>query len=415
MKKENKIAVIGLGYVGLPLALAFSKYYKVVGYDVNEKRVASLQKGIDSNLNVAVPVNSNLVFSSNESTIKKANIYIITVPTPVNAENIPDLSFLKSASQVVAKHLKEDDIVIYESTVYPGVTEDFCVPILSEISGLFYNTNFYCGYSPERISPGADKYALENVVKVTSGSTPSIAELVDNLYKKIIVAGTYKAPSIKVAEAAKVIENTQRDVNIALMNELAMMFDKMNVDTSEVLDAAKTKWNFLDFKPGLVGGHCIGVDPYYLTYKSEKIGYIPTLLHSSRKINNSVASFIVEKTIKLMTDANKTIKSASVLIMGYTFKEDCADTRNTKVKDIIEELESLLCEVSVFDPYISTNSCTNCISNPFDAKKKYDSIIVAVSHNEFLNYTTADFKRLSKGKLVLLDIKGIYKESSWKL
>ena len=414
MKKETKIAIIGLGYVGLPLALAFSKHYKVVGYDLNEKRVSSLQKGIDSNLDVVVSVNPNLVFSSNESAIKEANIYIITVPTPVNTENIPDLSFLKSASQLVAKYLKQEDIIIYESTVYPGVTEDFCVPILAEISGLFYNTNFYCGYSPERISPGADKYALENVVKVTSGSTPSIAELVDNLYKKIIVAGTYKAPSIKVAEAAKVIENTQRDVNIALMNELAMMFDKMDIDTYEVLDAAKTKWNFLDFKPGLVGGHCIGVDPYYLTYKSEKSGYIPTLLHSSREINNSVASFIIEKTIKLMTDADKPIKSASVLIMGYTFKQDCADTRNTKVKDIVEGLENFSCEVSVFDPYLSANSCTNFISNPFDAKKKYDSIIVAVSHNAFVNYTAEDFKQLSKGKLVLLDIKGVYNESYWK-
>ena len=414
MKKENKIAVIGLGYVGLPLALAFSKYYKVVGYDVNEKRVASLQKGIDSNLDVVVSVNTNLIFNSNESVIKEANIYIIAVPTPVNAENIPDLSFLKSASQLVAKYLKEEDIVIYESTVYPGVTEDFCVPILAEISGLTYNTNFYCGYSPERISPGADKYTLRNVVKVTSGSTLRVAELVDNLYKKIIIAGTYKAPSIKVAEAAKVIENTQRDVNIALMNELAMMFDKMDIDTSEVLDAAKTKWNFLNFKPGLVGGHCIGVDPYYLTYKSEKSGYIPTLLYSSRNINNSVASFIVDKTIQLMMDADKTIKSSSVLIMGYTFKEDCADTRNTKVKDIVEGLERFLCEVSVFDPYLSADSCTNFISNPFDAKKKYDSIIVAVSHHEFVNYTTTDFKQLSKGKLVLLDIKGIYNESSWK-
>ena len=415
MKKENKIAVIGLGYVGLPLALAFSKYYKVVGYDVNEKRVSSLQKGIDSNLDVAVPVNSNLVFSSNESTIKKANIYIITVPTPVNAENIPDLSFLKSASQLVAKYLKEEDIVIYESTVYPGVTEDFCVPILAEISGLCYNTNFYCGYSPERISPGADKYTLQNVVKVTSGSTPRVAELVDNLYKKIIIAGTYKAPSIKVAEAAKVIENTQRDVNIALMNELAMMFDKMDIDTSEVLAAAKTKWNFLDFKPGLVGGHCIGVDPYYLTYKSEKSGYIPTLLHSSRKINNSVASFIVDKTIKLMIEADKSIKNATVLILGYTFKENCADTRNTKVKDIIEGLGKFSCKTTIYDPYVAAHSNTNFINNPLNRDEKYDAIIVAVAHDEFVKYTAKEFKQLSKGKLVLLDIKGIYNESSWKL
>ena len=414
MEKEYKISIIGLGYVGLPLALAFSAHYKVVGYDVNAKRVSELNKGVDSNLDVAVKVNSNLIFSNDKSDLKESNIYIITVPTPVDDKNVPDLSFLKLASEVVANFLKKDDIVIYESTVYPGVTEDFCVPILAKISGLPYNVGFYCGYSPERISPGAEEYNLQNVVKVTSGSTVKIAVIVDDLYNKIIKVGTYKAPSIKVAEAAKVIENTQRDVNIALMNELAMMFDKMDINTSEVLNTANSKWNFLDFKPGLVGGHCIGVDPYYLLHKSEKMGYKPTLLHSARTINNSVASFIVDKTIQLMMDADKTIKSASVLIMGYTFKENSPDTRNTKVKDIVEGLESFLCEVSVFDPYLSENSCTNFINNPFDDKKKYDSIIVAVSHNEFVNYTANNFKQLSKGKLVLLDIKGIYNESSWK-
>ena len=410
----NKIAVIGLGYVGLPLSLAFSEHYNVIGYDVDQKRVNSLKQGIDSNSDVQILVHPNLLISSDEDAIKDANIYIITVPTPVNSKNTPDLSFLESASKLVGRCLKEGDIVIYESTVYPGVTEDFCVPILAKTSGLSYNINFYCGYSPERISPGVDKYTLQNIVKITSGSTPKVADFIDNLYKKIIIAGTYKAPSIKVAEAAKVIENTQRDINIALMNELAMMFDKMNIDTSEVLDAAKTKWNFLDFKPGLVGGHCIGVDPYYLSYKSEESGYTPTLLYSSRKINNSVPSFIVEKAMHLMKDANKPIKSASILVMGYTFKENCADTRNTKVKDIVQKLESFLCEVSIFDPYISVNSRTNFISNPFDDQKKYDAIIIAVSHNEFLSYTATDFKRLSKGKLVLLDIKGIYNDSSWK-
>ena len=414
MEKEYKISIIGLGYVGLPLALAFSAHYKVVGYDVNAKRVSELNKGVDINLDVAVKVNSNLIFSNDKSDLKESNIYIITVPTPVDDKNVPDLSFLKLASEVVANFLKKDDIVIYESTVYPGVTEDFCVPILAKISGLPYNVGFYCGYSPERISPGAEEYNLQNVVKVTSGSTVKTAVIVDDLYNKIIKVGTYKAPSIKVAEAAKVIENTQRDVNIALMNELAMMFDKMDINTSEVLNTANSKWNFLDFKPGLVGGHCIGVDPYYLLHKSEKMGYKPTLLHSARTINNSVASFIVDKTIQLMMDADKTIKSASVLIMGYTFKENSPDTRNTKVKDIVEGLESFLCEVSVFDPYLSENSCTNFINNPFDDKKKYDSIIVAVSHNEFVNYTANNFKQLSKGKLVLLDIKGIYNESSWK-
>jgi len=414
LEKEYKIAIIGLGYVGLPLALAFSDYYKVTGYDINEKRISDLNKGIDSNLDVAVIVNSNLIFSNDENDLKESNIYIITVPTPVNEKKSPDLSFLKLASEVVANFLKEGDIVIYESTVYPGVTEDFCVPILAKISGLPYNVGFYCGYSPERISPGAEKYNLQSVVKVTSGSTEKIAVIVDSLYKKIIKVGTYKAPSIKVAEAAKVIENTQRDVNIALMNELAMMFDKMNINTSEVLNAAKSKWNFLDFKPGLVGGHCIGVDPYYLLYKSEEMGYKPTLLHSSRAINNSVASFVVDKTIKLMIDEAKVIKDSSVLVLGYTFKENCADTRNTKVKDIVEGLESFSCEVSVFDPYLSENSCTNFISNPFDSGNKYDAIIVAVSHDEFIKYTHANFNQISQGKLVLLYLKVVCSKSTWK-
>jgi len=415
LEKEYKISIIGLGYVGLPLALAFSEYYKVVGYDVNEKRISDLSKGVDSNLDIAVKVNSNLMFSNAKSDLKESNIYIITVPTPVDDKNVPDLSFLKSASELVAHFLKEGDVVIYESTVYPGVTEDFCVPILTEISGLSYNVGFYCGYSPERISPGAKKYNLQNVVKVTSGSTEKIAVIVDDLYKKIIKVGTYKAPSIKVAEAAKVIENTQRDVNIALMNELAMMFDKMNINTSEVLNTAKSKWNFLDFKPGLVGGHCIGVDPYYLLHKSEEMGYEPTLLHSSRTINNSVAAFVVDKTIKLMIDSDKVIKDSSVLVLGYTFKENCADTRNTKVKDIIEGLENFSCKVSVFDPYLTVDMGSNFIDNPFTETDKYDAIIVTVSHQEFINYSADNFFDISKGKLVLLDIKGIYNNSTWKL
>ena len=414
MKKSRKIAVIGLGYVGLPLALAFSKHYKVIGYDVDKDRISSLNKGVDRNLDKSISINKNLILSDKEANIKEAQIYIITVPTPVNKDNIPELSFLDAASHLVARYLDRDDIVIYESTVYPGVTEDFCVPILSDVSGLAYNKEFFCGYSPERISPGEEKYTLENIIKITSGCNPHIANLVDSLYKKIIVAGTYKAPSIKVAEAAKVIENTQRDVNIALMNELAMMFDKMEIDTTQVLEAAKSKWNFLDFKPGLVGGHCIGVDPYYLSYKSEQSGYVPNLLYCSRKINNSVAPFIVDKAICLMTDAGKSIKSASVLVLGYTFKENCADLRNTKVKDIIVGLQNKSFNVSIFDPYVLCNTHNNFISNPFQDSKKYDAIIVAVSHNEFINYSTDDFKQLSKGKLVLLDVKGIYNESSWK-
>ena len=414
MEKEYKIAIIGLGYVGLPLALAFSDYYKVTGYDINEKRISDLNKGIDSNLDVAVIVNSNLIFSNDENDLKESNIYIITVPTPVNEKKSPDLSFLKLASEVVANFLKEGDIVIYESTVYPGVTEDFCVPILAKISGLPYNVGFYCGYSPERISPGAEKYNLQSVVKVTSGSTEKIAVIVDRLYKKIIKVGTYKAPSIKVAEAAKVIENTQRDVNIALMNELAMMFDKMDINTSDVLCTARSKWNFLDFKPGLVGGHCIGVDPYYLLHKSEEMGYKPTLLHSSRTINNSVALFIVDKAVKLMIDADKVIKGASVLVLGYTFKENCSDTRNTKVKDIICGLENFSCKVSVFDPYLAADITSNFIIDPFTGTDKYDAIIVAVSHQEFISYSTSDFLEISNGKLVLLDLKGIYNNATWK-
>ena len=414
MEKEYKIAIIGLGYVGLPLAIAFSKYYKVVGYDIGVDRVAELNEEIDRNLDISVSTNSNLIFSNDESDLEDSSIYIITVPTPVDSKNTPDLSFLKSASKLVAKYLEKGDLVIYESTVYPGVTEDVCVPILSSISGLSYNYEFFCGYSPERISPGDKKYNLQNVIKVTSGSTENTATLVDELYNKIIKAGTYKAPSIKVAEAAKVIENTQRDVNIALMNELAMMFDKMGIDTEQVLSAAKSKWNFLDFRPGLVGGHCIGVDPYYLLHKSEEMGYKPTLLHSSRNINNSVAGFIVDKTIKLMIAADKIVKAGKVLILGYTFKEDCSDTRNTKVEDIIQGLEAFSLNVSVYDPYVEVMSHSNFIKNPFDGDMKYDVIIVAVSHQEFIHYSTCDFEGLSKGKMLLLDIKGIYTESSWK-
>ncbi len=349
MAIENKIAIIGLGYVGLPLALAFSKHYSVVGYDVNTLRIADLQKGVDSNLETSLFENDSLVFSANAEDIAEANIYIVTVPTPVTKDNLPDLSFLKVASELIAKYLQKGDVVIYESTVYPGVTEEICVPILEECSKLRYNIDFYCGYSPERISPGAKEYSLQNVIKVTSGSTPVIADVVDSLYGKVIDAGTYKAPSIKVAEAAKVVENTQRDVNIALINELAMLFDRMGVDTSEVLAAARTKWNFLDFKPGLVGGHCIGVDPYYLTFKSAELGYKPNLMLSSRKINNSVANFIVNKAIKLMIAENKVIKGADVLLLGYTFKENCSDTRNTKVTQIAKGLQEFSCNVSIYD------------------------------------------------------------------
>lgn len=415
MNKEYKIAIIGLGYVGLPLALAFSEHFSVVGFDISLDRVDSLNRSEDLNKEITLVKHNKLSFTSNINHISDANVYIITVPTPVTDDNIPDLTILKRASKMIASMLRQDDIVIYESTVYPGVTEEVCVPILEEESQLIYNKNFYCGYSPERISPGANQYKLEDIIKITSGSNDKISEEIDMLYNKVIKAGTYKAPSIKIAEAAKVVENTQRDVNIALINELAMMFDKMNIDTSEVLAAAKTKWNFLDFKAGLVGGHCIGIDPYYLLHKSEQSGYTPNLLYSSRKINNSVAQFIVNKTISLLVKFNKKIEGSKILILGYTFKENCSDIRNTKVKDIVDGLKDLSCKVNIFDPYVLPSASNNFISLPFEMNQKYDAIIVAVSHNQFLEYSIDDFYKISHQKLVLLDIKGIYKESTWKL
>jgi len=415
MHIQDKIAVIGLGYVGLPLVVAFSKFFKVIGFDINSKRIDSLNNSLDSNKDIKFSKNDSILFTNDLNDLNDVNIYIVTVPTPVKSDNTPDLSILESVSVMIGGLLKKEDLVIYESTVYPGVTEDVCVPILEKESNLKYNLDFYCGYSPERISPGINKYKLQDIVKITSGSTSDIAKKVDDLYNKIINAGTYKASSIKVAEAAKAVENTQRDVNIALMNELAMMFDKMDIDTSEVLEAANTKWNFLDFKPGLVGGHCIGVDPYYLLHKSEKMGYTPNLLYASREINNSVPNFIVSKTIQFMIESDKTIPNSNILIFGYTFKENCADTRNTRVKDIVQGLTSLSCKVKIFDPYIKPSNSNNFISLPFDNDVKYDAIIVAVAHDEFLKYSIDDFYKISNGKLVFLDIKGIYKESNWKL
>lgn len=413
MYKNYKIGIIGLGYVGLPLALAFSKHFSVIGFDIDFSRVESLKKSIDTNHDQKNINNRNISYSNQINDLSKCNIYIITVPTPVSLNNLPDLSILEKATEMISLLIKKDDIVIYESTVYPGVTEEVCVPIIERLSRMRYNKDFFCAYSPERISPGNDNYSLSNVVKVVSASNENILEEVISLYNKIIDVGTFRAPSIKVAEAAKVIENIQRDVNIALMNELAMMFDKMDLDTSQVLEVAKTKWNFLDFQPGLVGGHCIGVDPYYLLHKSLESGYQPNLLSTSREINNQIPIFIVEKTISLLTKYKKKIKDSNILIFGYTFKENCSDIRNTKVKDIINGLISYSTKVDVYDPYVKIDN--NFISNPFLVDKKYDAILVAVAHNEFLKYSISDFKQISKGKLVFLDIKGIYKESNWKL
>ena len=417
MEKEYNIAIIGLGYVGLPLALAFSEYYKVVGYDIDEKRILELNKGLDNNSNIDFSRYSNLMFSSREHDIESCNIYIVTVPTPVDNKNNPDLSALKSASSIIGSLLKKGDIVIYESTVYPGVTEEVCVPILQDNTELIFNKEFYCGYSPERISPGDKKYKLETIVKITSGSTNKIAEEIDVLYKNIIKAGTYKASSIKVAEAAKVVENTQRDVNIALMNELAMMFDKMNIRTLEVLEAAQTKWNFLDFKPGLVGGHCIGVDPYYLTHKAKELGYHAQIINSGRAVNDSMGAYVGRTVAKKIIASGTPMQEARVLVMGATFKEDVSDIRNSKVVDVINELKSFSCHVEVVDPHANSDELMEEYGFDLVAKTSgiYHSVIVAVNHQEYTLLDENYFVSILSEKGVLVDLKGIFRNKIQKL
>ena len=397
----NKIAIIGLGYVGFPLAKSFSKFYLTVGYDIDIDLVDNLNK----------KKHKNLILSHDSDFIKDANVFIITVPTPITKKNLPDLSYLKSASETVAKYIKKNDVVIYESTVYPGVTEDICVPVLESSSKLRYNEDFFCGYSPERISPGDKSKCLEKIIKITSGSNSKTANFVDDLYRKIVKAGTYKVSSIKIAEAAKVIENTQRDVNIALMNEFAMMFDHLEIPTNEVLEAAKTKWNFIDYKPGLVGGHCIGVDPYYLIYKSKQSGYIPDLMSISRKINNSVSEFVINK-VKNEIDSSSEDKTHDILVLGYTFKENCSDIRNTKVSDIVSGLRKINCNVDIYDPLLKMDNIMT--KNPFKSSKKYDIVILAVAHDVFYELKKEDFDNISKGNLVLLDLKNVYSFATWK-
>tara|TARA_A100001015_G_scaffold55160_1_gene60607 strand:- start:174 stop:1205 length:1032 start_codon:yes stop_codon:yes gene_type:complete len=340
--KNYKISIIGLGYVGLPLAVAFAKKYKVVGFDIDESRINQLKEGNDITFEVdessLESIKTNITFTANIKDAEDCNIFIVTVPTPIDSSNKPDLTYLIESSLLVGTVLKTQDIVIYESTVYPGVTRDVCVPELEKSSGLAFNKDFYCGYSPERINPGDKKHTVTKIPKVTSGSTPEIAKIIDELYNEIISAGTHLASSIEVAEASKVIENTQRDVNIALINELAMIFDQMGIDTNEVIEAASTKWNFIKLKPGLVGGHCIGIDPYYLSYKAEEVGYSPDLILTAREINNGMSRFIAEKTISELSKASKAVKESEILILGFTFKEDCPDTRNTRVIDIIKVL-----------------------------------------------------------------------------
>lgn len=422
MIKMDKIAIIGLGYVGLPLAVEFAKKYQVVGFDIFQTRIDELNSGFDRTLELDEAelkgvLGSNIAFTTHIEEMRTCNIFIVTVPTPIDKSNRPDLSPLEKASQSVGKVLKKNDIVIYESTVYPGVTEEVCVPILESVSGLKFNVDFYAGYSPERINPGDKTHTVKNILKVTSGSTPQIADKVDALYRSIITAGTHKASSIKVAEASKVIENTQRDVNIALINELALIFNTMGIDTHEVIEAAATKWNFIKLKPGLVGGHCIGVDPYYLTYKSEELGYKPNLILGARQINNGMGKYIADKTIKLMIEHDKKIKDASVLILGLTFKENCPDIRNTKVVDIIEELEAFKCKVDIYDPWVDKVEAKkyygyDLIENPFICKKHYDAIVVAVGHEQFVALSEEEYTRLSS---VVIDVKGIVENPTWRL
>lgn len=417
----DKICIIGLGYVGLPLAVAFAEKLPVIGFDINQGRISELNQGHDSTLEISDEelshVVKNLCFTSSEIDAKDCNVYIITVPTPIDSENRPNLQPLVLASRTVGELVCSGDIVIYESTVYPGVTEDICIPEIEKISGLKFNEDFFAGYSPERINPGDKTRTVTNILKVTSGSTPEIALKVDALYGSIITAGTYLASSIKVAEASKVIENTQRDVNIALINELALIFDQMDIDTREVIDAAATKWNFIKLSPGLVGGHCIGVDPYYLTHKAKEMGYSPNLILASRQINNGMAKYIAEKTIKEMIMAGKVIRDANILMLGVTFKENCPDIRNTKVVDIIRELDGYGVNVDIYDPWVEeTDLIDNIVTaNPFEGTKKYDVIILAVAHDQFLSLTSQDYQRISNGDEIIIDVKGIAPNPTWRL
>jgi UDP-N-acetyl-D-galactosamine dehydrogenase len=414
MLNDIKIGMIGLGYVGLPLAVEFGRHYPTVGFDINKHRISELQSGNDHTLEVSTEELSqakHLTYSANIDDIASCNFYIVTVPTPINEHKQPDLTPLEKASDLLGKVIKSGDIVIYESTVYPGATEEICVPILEKISGLKFNQDFYVGYSPERINPGDKQHRVTNILKVTSGSTPEIAEQVDQLYKSIITAGTHKASSIKVAEAAKVIENTQRDVNIALINELALIFNKLGIDTEEVLLAAGTKWNFLPFRPGLVGGHCIGVDPYYLTHKAQAIGYNPEVILSGRRINDSMGAYVVSQLIKLMLKKRIHVQDAKVLIMGLTFKENCPDIRNTRIVDIVEELKTYGVSVDVYDPWVNSNEAfeeyaIRPINQP--GLGKYDAMILAVAHQEFKEMPIKEIRALGKAQSIIYDLKYLF-------
>ena len=428
MNHKNKIAIVGLGYVGLPLARLFATKYPVVGFDINAARIQELQSGKDATLEVEDHLLQSVLLDKNPSDetiglfcsdqiedIADANIFIITVPTPVDKNNRPVLTPLYKSSETVGKVLKKGDIVIYESTVYPGVTEEECIPVLEKVSGLTFNVDFFAGYSPERINPGDKEHTVEKILKVTSGSTPEIGKIVDDLYKSVITAGTHLAPTIKVAEAAKVIENSQRDINIAFVNELAKIFNLMNIDTHEVLKAAGTKWNFLPFKPGLVGGHCIGVDPYYLAQKAQEFGYHPEIILAGRRLNDSMGQYVAEQVIKTMIKKDINVNGAEILMLGITFKENCPDVRNTKIVDVIKALEDFGVKVTTFDPWANPEEVhheysiwsTNEVPNA-----KFDAIVVGVAHKEFLDM---DFSFLRKENAILYDVKGVLKNSDNKL
>ncbi len=409
LSKNSRIAILGLGYVGLPLAHAFGKIYPTVGFDINSQRIAEIKKGVDSNNELTgdqLKEALTIEYSDDKNCLAGCDFFIITAPTPVDQQNQPDLEPVKQAIRMVAANLKKGNTVIFESTVYPGATEEECVPLLSETSGLAYNTDFYVGYSPERINPGDSKHSLTNIVKVTSGSTPEAAQTVDQLYKSIIEAGTHLTSSIKVAEAAKVIENTQRDLNIALVNELAILFDRLDIDTQEVLNAAGSKWNFLPFSPGLVGGHCIGVDPYYLTYKAQQVGYHPEVILAGRRINDSMGAYVAERVIKLMLSKRIHVIDSRILVLGLAFKENCSDTRNTRVVDIIGILQSYHCNIDVFDPWVNPESSKLLIDNP--EENCYDAVIIAVAHDQFRDLSAAGIRCFAKEKSVIFDVKHIF-------
>ena len=410
---SSKVAIIGLGYVGLPLAVEFSKKLPTTGFDLKEQRIAELQNGLDVTREVSseeLTAADNLQFTSSIDDLQKCNVFIVAVPTPIDDNKRPDLRPLYGASRTVGQALKPGDVVIYESTVYPGATEEVCIPILEDVSGLSFNTDFFAGYSPERINPGDHEHRLPTIVKVTSGSTPEVADFVNDLYGTIITAGTFKASCIKVAEAAKVIENTQRDVNIALINELALIFNRLGIDTLEVLEAAGTKWNFLPFRPGLVGGHCIGVDPYYLTHKAQQVGYHPEMILAGRRLNDDMGRYIASKIVKLMLKKRIHVADANILILGLTFKENCPDLRNTRVTDIIDELISYGANIEVHDPWANPEEAeqlygVTMIENlPIN---HYDAVVLAVAHQEFKQFSKGDFTRMCRELAVIYDVKHV--------